>query len=278
MKQEEILHHSSSILPECGYMVRIIELETESAPRIRYSHRDDYYMMGIIVSGNLDCYIDFQRYLIRPDSIIILTPGQVHKFVLENKAVAYMLAVEPGLLDERLRQQLDQQQSLHSPVYRAEDYTDVVVLYKMISRIKNKSVGANLVRAVAEIIADKISAQHTNQIKRTDRKHELMFMFRKLLNENVTKERRPGFYAARLNISTVYLNEITNTVAGLSASEYIRNEIVLLAKRELYYTADSIKEISHRLGVADEAYFSRLFTETVGISPSIFRRNLDKSN
>ena len=140
------------------------------------------------------------------------------------------------------------------------------------------SVGANLVKAVVEIIVDKVTTKNTDKIKKTDHKNELMFIFRKLLNENITKERRPGFYAGRMNISTVYLNEIANSVTGMSASEYIKNGIVLLAKRELYYTSDSIKEISSRLGFSDNAYFSRLFTETVGVSPNIFRRNLDKSN
>ena len=266
------------MLPDGGYMVRIIETGTESTPHIRYSHRDDYYMMGFIVSGKLDCYIDFRRYLIESDSFIVLTPGQVHQFILENDIIAYMLAVDPGLLDERLRNQLDQQQAFHSPIYAADDYSDLVTLYKLILRQDNMSVGANLVKAAVEIIVDKVTTQNTDQIKKTDRKNELMFIFRKLLNENITKERRPGFYAGRMNLSTVYLNEIANSVTGMSASEYIKNEIVLLAKRELYYTSDSIKEISSRLGFSDNAYFSRLFTETVGVSPNIFRRNLDKSN
>ena len=266
------------MLPDGGYMVRIIETGTESTPHIRYSHRDDYYMMGFIVSGKLDCYIDFRRYLIKSDSFIVLTPGQVHQFILENDIIAYMLAVDPGLLDERLRNQLDQQQAFHSPIYTADDYSDLVTLYKLILRQDNRSVGANLVKAAVEIIVDKVTVQNTDQIKKTDRKNELMFIFRKLLNENITKERRPGFYAGRMNISTVYLNEIANSVTGMSASEYIKNEIVLLAKRELYYTSDSIKEISSHLGFSDNAYFSRLFTETVGVSPNIFRRNLDKSN
>ena len=278
MKRGKILRHKSSMLPDCGYMVRIIDTGKDATPRIRYSHRDDYYMMGIISSGKLDCYIDFRHYPIDAVSFIVLTPGQVHQFVLENDITAYMLAVDPRLLDERLSHQLDQQQSFHTPVYPAEDYSDLETLYRLIMRQNNLSVGANLVKAAVEIIIDKVSAQNTDQNIMTDRRHELMFKFRKLLNENITKERRPGFYAGRLNISTVYLNEIANSVTGQSASEYIKNEIVLLAKRELYYTSDSIKEISSRLGFDDNAYFSRLFTETVGVSPNIFRKNIDKSN
>ena len=83
--EEEILRHTSSMLPEWGYMVRIIESETDTKPHIRYPHRDEYYMMGVLGGGNLDCNIDFQRYLIEAESIIVLTPGQVHRFVFSRR-------------------------------------------------------------------------------------------------------------------------------------------------------------------------------------------------
>ena len=278
MRQESILRHSSSNLPDSGYMVRVVEDDVASASRVRYSHRDDYYMIGMIVSGNLDCRIDFQSYAVSRPSIIILTPGQVHQFVVENDITGCVLAVDPRLLDEKLLHRLDQLRSFHSPVYEAEDYADFAALCRLISRQKNTSVGINLVKAAVEIIIDSITSRTPTAESLTDRRHQLMLGFRELLNENITKQRRPGFYASLLNISTVYLNEIVQFVAGQSASDYIKNEIILLAKRELFYTSDSIKEISHRLGFTDNAYFSRLFTETVGMSPNAFRRNLDKSN
>lgn len=39
---------------------------------------------------------------------------------------------------------------------------------------------------------------------------------------------------------------------------------------------DTIQEIGNRLGVADSAYFTKLFTKLTGVSPSSFRnRNLE---
>lgn len=82
--------------------------------------------------------------------------------------------------------------------------------------------------------------------------------------------------ASMLNISPVYLNEVVKEVTGMSASSYIRNEMVLQAKRMLVYTGLSVKEISNRLGIEDCAYFSRLFTRTTGLPPSLFRqKNLE---
>ena len=64
-------------------------------------------------------------------------------------------------------------------------------------------------------------------------------------------------------------------ITGQSSTQYIKNELMLLAKRELFHTSDSVKEIAYRLGFTDNAYFTRLFTETAGISPNKFRDNID---
>jgi AraC-like DNA-binding protein len=46
---------------------------------------------------------------------------------------------------------------------------------------------------------------------------------------------------------------------------------MLEAKRRLFYTNESVKEIAFRLGYDDYAYFTRLFTKVCGISPTRFR-------
>lgn len=62
----------------------------------------------------------------------------------------------------------------------------------------------------------------------------------------------------------------------MNATLYIKNEVVLQAKRLLVHTDLAVKEIADRLGIGDYAYFSRLFTLATGISPTQFRkRNLE---
>ena len=74
----------------------------------------------------------------------------------------------------------------------------------------------------------------------------------------------------------VYLNEAVKEVTGTSATLYIRNELILQAKRLLVYTGLAVKEVSDRLGIDDYAYFTRMFTQTTGISPTTFRqKNLE---
>ncbi len=89
---------------------------------------------------------------------------------------------------------------------------------------------------------------------------------------SVTKS--PAAYALMLNISEVYLNEAVKGATGLNVSTYIRNRLMIQAKRQLAYSSLASKEIAYNLGYEDYAYFSRLFKKSAGVSPSEYRKNL----
>ena len=46
------------------------------------------------------------------------------------------------------------------------------------------------------------------------------------------------------------------------------------AKRELYLTNKSVKEIAHDLGYDDEYYFSRFFKNNADVSPQMYRETV----
>jgi len=79
-----------------------------------------------------------------------------------------------------------------------------------------------------------------------------------------------------LNVSETYLNEALKKVTGLSVSYWIQQEVLLEAKRLLYYSEMNVKEIAHTLGYTDHTYFSRLFKKTEGTTPLLFRTHYRK--
>ena len=106
-----------------------------------------------------------------------------------------------------------------------------------------------------------------------NRRHvEIVLAFRELLAKDDRIVRGPAHYAAALHLSPVYLNEVVKNVTGESVGGYIRNEIVLRAKRMLVYTTRNIGEIACSLGFDDYAYFTRLFTKLTGMNPTSYRR------
>jgi AraC family transcriptional regulator, transcriptional activator of pobA len=83
--------------------------------------------------------------------------------------------------------------------------------------------------------------------------------------------RSPAEYGELLHISPKALNKASKEHFDKTLTDLIAERLIIEAKRELYLTAKSVKEIAFELGYDDEFYFSRYFKKKVGVSPQIFR-------
>jgi len=57
-------------------------------------------------------------------------------------------------------------------------------------------------------------------------------------------------------------------------STLINERIIIEAKRELYLTDKTVKEIAWELGYEDEYYFSRFFKVNADVSPRLYRETV----
>ncbi len=103
---------------------------------------------------------------------------------------------------------------------------------------------------------------------------EKPYLLSKLKNkiEQHYKERHTASdYASLLNISPNALTKLVKSHYNKTLTELITERIMIEAKRELYLTNKTIKEIAWELGYKDEYYFSRLFKKKTDISPQMYR-------
>ena len=84
----------------------------------------------------------------------------------------------------------------------------------------------------------------------------------------------PKEYAVLLNISPNALAKITKKHFNKTLTDLIAERIIIEAKRELYLTSKSIKEVAYELGYDDEYYFSRFFKKNVNIPPQVYRETV----
>jgi AraC-like DNA-binding protein len=81
-------------------------------------------------------------------------------------------------------------------------------------------------------------------------------------------------YADTLNISAKALAKITKTHFNKTLTELISERIIIEAKRELYLTSKTVKQIAYELGYNDEFYFSRFFKANADVSPQLYRESV----
>lgn len=284
MPPQQFPHHKASRLSDIGIHIRRICSRKDREKHVTYAHQDDYYNFGIIEKGSGKIVIDFNEYDLAHGDLFIIQPGQVHHVIDSTDEEGWLFLVDNSYLGDTEKQIFDDFLLFASSVridrQRMCELTQIAtIMDERIDRITDnlqKTTVRRLVEAMIGIIAEVLQETSLKQVRHSRRNLEIVQSFRRLLNEHIATDRSPSHYASLLNISPVYLNEVIKKVTGSSAASYIKNEVVLRAKRLLVHTDLAIKEISDRLGIEDYAYFSRLFSKTTGVSPSVFRqRNLE---
>lgn len=81
-------------------------------------------------------------------------------------------------------------------------------------------------------------------------------------------------YAQMLAITPKALGKLTKTHFNKTLTDLISERIIIEAKRELYLTHKTVKEIAFELGYNDEYYFSRFFKKNTDISPQLYRETV----
>lgn len=99
------------------------------------------------------------------------------------------------------------------------------------------------------------------------RKRPVYQRFRAALEKQFRRKKRPSAYAAQLGAHPNHFATAVRAASGLPPAEWIRARVVLEAQCLLANTAQAVKKVAAELGYDDEAYFSRLFKKSVGVSP-----------
>ncbi len=237
-------------------------------------HRDDYYVMAVLIHGKVVFSLDFNEIALAPGDALVVQPSQVHSGVsASDDAEGWML----GLSSEHLTSQEQeiaarfclQCNAIHLPEYVEKDICNLFEIYRRNER--EPSVTISLAASIKSIVLTSIAE---NAKTGSNRYSSIVVRLKSLMEVNIRQIKSPAEYASMLNISEVYLNEAVKFVTGLSISRFIRHHVVVQAKRMLIYTSMSAQEIAYELGYDDYSYFSRLFRKEAGISPNKFLKNL----
>jgi len=94
------------------------------------------------------------------------------------------------------------------------------------------------------------------------------------IRENVEAEINFQSFAEDNNIGYSYFRKMFKKYTGVPPVQYHLDLKILRAKEMLLYTDKSIKEISYDLGFQSIYYFSRIFKNKLGVSPSEIRKTV----
>ena len=245
-------------------------------------HREDRHSFFLLENGTVHIEIDFQKFIIKSPSVIYMHPDQVHHIIkIENITVSSWAINNENLNPDYLKL-LEDIMPTKPLVLTNETFaiiSEAASLCIKFTERKNDKLYHSLLKDSCNALVALVVSQYLASVKppRNFSRFELITkVFKEVLGRNYTQLKRPANYAEKLNISTPYLNECVKNTTGFSVSYHIQHRVILEAKRLLYHSDKSVKEIAAELGYDDCPYFSRLFTKVTGTTALAFRnKNLD---
>jgi AraC family transcriptional activator of pobA len=231
----------------------------------------------LIARGGGRATLEGRSHRLRPMDAINMPAGQVHGFVFKPKTQGWVVTLATEMLDEVLIPQEGLGRVLsEASLFRATPQIrklmeDIFVEYgeRYFARAHVlKALSALLLGYVARALAAKKAPGGKVDEPEVIRKFEALLDAHFLAHWPVTR------YAEALKITPTHLSRLTREAFGVPASHMIRDRIVREARRNLVYTNLSVSTIAYALGFDDPAYFSRIFSNATGLSPSEFRERI----
>ena len=245
-------------------------------------HRHDYFQ-ALWLNGNCEYFSDSEFYTIRSPTLLFVTPGQIHFGRPERGLHGWKLGFAREFFDLHAA---PPSPLLHFPFWFPSDcpplcqVPDEFVpefdrLWEEIDReLRMQAEGFEMsIRALLWVLfvrASRFFARAGSE-KSFQRSSALVREFRMLLEQNFRKATSVSSYAKMLNVSPDHLSELTKAYTGNSASELVRQRLLLEAERLLIHTEMTVSEVAFALNYQDRAYFSRFFRRMTDLTPMEFR-------
>ncbi len=261
--------------------VRIIAIEdllTEGRMDQK-THRHDFYLLLFFGSGSGKHKVDFQPFTLKPRSVFVLRPGQVHALTINPGATGRIVEFNSAMFDFERSAKIALLKKLSNTVFyelNENDFAKLITLLQfMTTELKDKkknffkSITSYLDLMLIELdriqVSNKYEKENSYEIKKFDEMVDL-------LDKYVLEHKSVSDFAQMMGLSSFQLNKITKTLQGKTFSEMLKERKILECKRLLLGTSLQIKEIAFKLGFDDVSYFSRYFKKQSGLSPIKFRQ------
>ncbi|MBO2008805.1 AraC family transcriptional regulator [Hymenobacter negativus] len=245
------------------------------------AHRDAHYLLVLLQAGELRLTLDFEELTLSGPSLLLISPGQVHRLREAVAAQGWGVSFEPGLVDEQARDVLEQH--LRRPVALVGQATFEARAHTLLALLADCQTEATapigpalqaMLAALLQLVTALLVPAMTSSGANVSRAEALVQGFRRLLRQHFTEWKQPARYAAALAVTPSHLNDTVKALSGHSISTHLQQRIILEAKRLLYYSDQPVKQIGYALGYDEPVYFGKLFKKVTGLTPQQFRRTI----
>jgi AraC family transcriptional activator of pobA len=256
-----------------------------------YDHlqRNNYYSLIWVTKGRGKVKADFAEHIFEENSLLAFSPYQPFMLCVEGNIQGVAIHFHPDFYCIHMHQKEVSCNgvlfnNIYQPPFTLIDEKAAETFNMVINQIKGEMQNAALAQyellvsflKIFLITASRLKADQQAKIESIpDAKEPFILQnLKTAIEDNFKTKHSAGNYASLLNISPKALAKISKTYFNKTLTDLIAERIIIEAKRELYLTNKTIKEIAYELGYDDEHYFSRFFKTNADVSPQLYRETV----
>jgi len=245
------------------------------------------YSIGLVLSGKKTLNIGLDSYNISAPGLLVMGPELIRQWIADENQIDGMILyftedfIISGLSDIYFIKNF--------PYFAKKGYNylklnpELLELFKGIYdqiESKNETNDSNKLEVIRSYIrillyeVEEVYIHHSAIQKNTFTQAEnITRKFKHLLEANFMNHREVQFYADQLFITTKHLSQTLKEQTGKTASDWIKEIVVLEAKVLLQNKENTIAQISDQLHFANPSFFGKFFKRNTTLSPKEYRNS-----
>ncbi|HEY1038239.1 MAG TPA: helix-turn-helix domain-containing protein [Bacteroidia bacterium] len=252
--------------------------------------RNNYFSLIWVQEGNGKVTADFAEYDFDANTLFAFSPYQPYMFSAKEpiRGIAIYFHSEFFCIFKHHKEISCNgvlYNNIYNPPFVSVDAPSAATFQMLCEQIKIEMQNTDLAQyellvsylKIFLITAARLKTQQQPEAAEVLKDQKEPFILQKLkdaIEENFKSKHSPADYAELLYITPKALAKITKTHFNKTLSSLINERIIIEAKRELYLTDKTVKEIAYELGYDDEYYFSRFFKVNADVSPQLYRETV----
>jgi YesN/AraC family two-component response regulator len=264
-------------------------LTFENGSYFDHIQRNNYYSLIWIREGTGKVKADFAEYDFDKDSLFAFSPYQPFMFA-SNAIKGIAIHFHPDFYCIHKHQTEVACNgilfnNIYQPPFTRIDESSKSIMMMLIEQMRSETKKAALAQYEILVSYLKIFLITSSRLKTEQQPEALELVsdlkepfilqhLKEAIEKDFKKKHSASDYAEALNISAKALAKITKNYFNRTITELISERIIIEAKRELYLTRKTVKEIAYELGYDDEHYFSRFFKNNADVSPQTYRETV----
>lgn len=243
-------------------------------------HKHDFYLVVLFTRGSGTHEIDFNTYSIKPGTVFLMRPGQMHHWNLSDDIDGYVFFHDGDFYDKgyTISSVLDYPffNSIHDPPLvllkkKAFEYFKSIFKSIVDEYQSNELMKYEKIHALVSLVYIELSRYYKTTTNIQNKTYQLKLReLERYIGLHFKTKKYPHEYAKLMNVSEKHLNRICKECLNKTTSQLIAERIIIEAKRLLIHKHHTVSEISSLLGYDDNSYFTRFFKKNCGETPIHF--------